>query len=313
MKRLSTTGIILAIVSKNEEPIALEAIEKHPEMVLRLSDFATWRINWRDKAQNITELVSELNVGLDSVVFIDDSPHERSLVRELLPDVLVPELSGDPLNLLSELADLRCFESASISHEDRARTSMYVADRQRKDLATRGESVGEWLKQLDSEVEVVRLSAANIDRAVQLFNKTNQMNLTTRRLSVRELQDWASQPTHQVWTFRVRDRFGDHGLCGIASLAVHGNHAELVDFVLSCRVMGREVEDAIISVVAAKARDAGAALLQASYVPTKKNAPCLRWFEERTMFRRPNQGTFLLDIASHAPAPEHIRITQASC
>jgi FkbH-like protein len=313
LKRLSDSGVVLGIASKNEESIALEAIEKHPEMVLRPGDFAGWRINWGDKAQNIAELVSELNVGLDSVVFIDDTPHERGQVRELLPDVLVPELSGDPLDLPREFAALRCFESASISSEDRARTKMYVADRERKGLMANVPSVIDWLRQLQLEVEVNPLSAANIERAVQLLNKTNQMNLATRRLSVRELQEWASRPNHQVWTFRVRDKFGDYGLCGIASLSVEGHRAELVDFLLSCRAMGRRVEEAIISIVAAKAREAGAARLHACCVPTKKNTPCLRWFQEQAIFQKHNDGTFLLDIARDTPTPEHIRITQAAC
>ena len=228
----------------------------------------------------------------------------------MLPDVLVPDLSGDPLELPRELAALRCFESASISSEDRARTRMYVADRGRKDLMAGAPSLVDWLRQLQLEVEVDPLSPANIERAVQLLNKTNQMNLATRRLSVRELQDWASEPNHQVWTFRVRDRFGDYGLCGIASLSVDGSRAELVDFLLSCRAMGRRVEEAIISTVATKAREAGAARLQASCIPTRKNTPCVRWFEEQAIFQRHGDGTFLLDVDRETPAPGHIRVTQ---
>ena len=310
LKRLSESGVVLAIASKNEEAVALEAIDRHPEMVLRRSDFASWRINWSDKARNIVEIVTELNVGLDAVVFIDDSPHERGQVRELLPDVMVPELSGDPLDLPRELTALRCFEAPSVSSEDRVRTRMYVADRARKNLMVGAPSVTDWLRQLQLEVEASALSSVNIDRAVQLLNKTNQMNLATRRLSVRELQEWASAPNHQVWTFRVRDKFGVYGLCGIASLSVDGHRAELVDFLLSCRAMGRRVEEAIISIIATKAADAGAARLHASCVPTKKNAPCIRWFEEHPAFEKHPDGTFVLDLAHLMPAPEHIHIAQ---
>ena len=313
LKRLSNSGVILGIASKNEESTALEAIGTHPEMILRASDFAGWRINWRDKAQNIADLVAELNVGLDSVVFLDDSPHERGQVRALLPDVLVPELSGDPLDLLRELAALRCFESPSVSDEDRTRTAMYVADRRRKDSSAGAVSVVEWLQQLELEVEVSPLTSANIERAVQLLNKTNQMNLATRRLSVREMQEWASRPSHQVWTFRVRDKFGDYGLCGVASVSIEDGRAELVDFLLSCRAMGRRVEDAIISIVALKAREAGAARLLACCIPTRKNTPCLRWFEEQQMFQRAGDGTFLLEMQQETPPPRHIRIIQAAC
>jgi FkbH-like protein len=309
--RLAREGIVLAIVSKNEEAVAMEAIDRHPEMVLRSSDFGGWRINWSDKAQNILDVISELNLGLDAAVFIDDSPHERSRIREALPDVLVPEWPTDPMDYVRALRSLRCFESPAFSSEDRGRTAMYVADRERKKLQLEFGSMEKWLEMLDLEMQAETLTASNLERTAQLLNKTNQMNLTTRRMSVQELAAWAAHENHQMWTFRVKDRIGDYGLCGIASLVVSGSHAELADFVLSCRAMGRGVEDAIVSIVAAGARRAGAETLSASYLATGKNAPCIRWIQQHSWFR-PSTGSensFELAVGTDLPLPEHIRVT----
>jgi len=313
LKRLSREGVVLAIVSKNEEQTALEAIDKHPEMVLRSGDFAGWRINWDDKAQNIVDLMADLNLGVDSAVFIDDSAHERSRVRQALPDVLVPDWPTDPMDYAKALRELRCFENPALSSEDRARTSMYVSDRQRKQLHSELGSLEQWLETLHLQVVVEPLSPSNLERTAQLLNKTNQMNLATRRMSPQELLEWASNDSHRLWTFRVADRLGDYGICGIASLAFSDGRAALVDFVLSCRAMGRGVEDAIISVVANKVRQAGAQHLAAEYLPTKKNAPCVRWFEQHRGFTRvQDTQTFLLNVTSDVSAPRHIRISSAS-
>src|SRR5262249_38581234 len=307
LKRLTREGVVLAVVSKNEERAALEAIEKHPEMILRAHDFAAWRINWKDKARNIVEVMNDLNLGPDSAVFLDDSQHERSRIRQALPHVLVPEWPSDPLDYAKPLRELPCFESAWITDEDRTRSAMYASDRERKALQIELQSIEKWLEMLDLEVTVAPLSAHNLERASQLLNKTNQMNLTTRRLSSHELATWGANENHQIWTFAVKDKLGDYGLCGIASVALGGARAELVDFVLSCRAMGRGIEEAIISVVAQKVRAAGGDGLTASYVATKKNTPCVRWFEQQSPFTRQSDGqTFLLDVNRDVPPPRHI-------
>jgi FkbH-like protein len=309
LKRLSAEGVLLAIVSKNEEAVGLEAIERHPEMVLRLRDFAAWRINWLDKAQNIAEMMAELNIGLDAAVLLDDSPHERSRVREALPDVLVPEWPEDPMEYSMALRALRCFEGPSLSYEDRARTKMYVSDRERRALRDELGSVDAWLASLNLEVEVDLLSPVDLERAAQLFNKTNQMNLATRRMTAHELAAWASNPNGRMWTFRVSDRIGDYGLCGLASLELDGAQANVVDLVLSCRAMGRGVEDAIVNVIATAAREAGARTLKVPFVPTAKNTPCRRWLEQHATIKRgPADSMFELDLNSDLSAPRHIRL-----
>jgi FkbH-like protein len=308
--RLSKQGVVLAVVSKNEESVALAAIDSNPEMILRSRDFAAWRINWADKAQNIVEVMSELSLPLDSAVFLDDSPHERNRVRQALSDLLVPEWPADPMDYARALRQLRCFESTSLSGEDRSRTAMYVSDRTRRERRGQSQSVEEWLETLGLEVEVAPLSVRNLERTTQLLNKTNQMNLTTRRMSVGELDTWASKPNHHTLTFRVRDNIGDYGLCGIASLVLRGSTAQLVDFILSCRAMGRGIEETIISVVATEARKFGVEELVATYVATPKNRPCLRWLEDTSPFTASSRGEiFALDVSREIPSPKHIRVT----
>lgn len=308
LKLLNRRGILLGIVSKNEEEIALEAINRHPEMVLRLDDFAGWRINWKDKAQNLADLVEGLNLGMQSVVFLDDNPVERARIRETFPDVLVPELSDDPMLYRSKLMDLRCFNLPAISGEDLRRTKMYQAERQRTGLRDRIGSVDEWLKSLLIEVRVEELNCANVGRVVQLLNKTNQMNLSTRRLAEKELMDWPQEGKRKLWTLRVSDKFGDSGLTGIMSMEWNGDEGRIVDFVLSCRVMGRKVEETMVHVLLQQARLVSLRTLQAEYLPTAKNAPCLRFLDSIESACR-NGNLFIWDVTKDVPLPECIACT----
>lgn len=198
LKRLANRGVVLAVVSKNEESIALETIRQHPEMVLRTDDFAGWRINWEDKAKNIVDLLSELNLGLESAVFLDDSPFERARVRDALPQVLVPDLPEDPAQYAVFLARLGLFDNPTVSAEDRRRNKMYIADRERIVLKREIASLDQWLEALALNVCVERLDHRNLERAAQLLNKTNQMNLKTRRMTASELMAWAQTDGHMV-------------------------------------------------------------------------------------------------------------------
>jgi FkbH-like protein len=310
LKALARRGVLLAIVSKNNEAIALEAIDKHPEMVLRREDFAGWRINWEDKAANLAKLVSNLNLGLDAAVFIDDNPSERARVRETLPEVFVPDWPDDKTLYASSLRALNCFNAPSVSQEDRSRTSSYVAERERQATLATVSSLDTWLETLDLMVEVEELSTDNLPRAVQLLNKTNQMNLQTRRMSEEEFAAWSQESGCKVWTFRVKDRFGDYGLAGLASLTVAANEGRIADFLLSCRVFGKKVEDAIFAILVSEARAIGTTVLTATYRPTAKNKPCLE-FLERSGFHRDNEGaTFSWNTAAEFNAPDHIRLVR---
>ncbi|HSV92759.1 MAG TPA: HAD-IIIC family phosphatase, partial [Desulfobacterales bacterium] len=176
LKSLKNRGVLLAVVSKNEEAVALEAIRRHPEMVLSVDDFAARRINWQDKAHNVLEVLGELNLGPQSAVFIDDNPAERARVRESLPEVLVPDWPRDPVHYPTALLSLACFETPSLSAEDLARSALYLSESRRAELKRAVGSTEEWLKGLAVRVRVEALGPANLQRAAQLLNKTNQMN-----------------------------------------------------------------------------------------------------------------------------------------
>jgi FkbH-like protein len=313
LKVLENRGIILGIVSKNEESVALEAIRNHPGMILRENDFTGWRINWEDKARNIADLSKELNLGLQSVVFIDDNPVERDRVRQALPEVFVPEWPNDKMLYGHVLAHLRCFDSPDISVEDHARPQMYAAERQRRDLAQGLASIDDFIRSLDIHIGVEPLTRANLSRAAQLFNKTNQMNLSTRRLSAEELWAWAQEPGQRMWTLRVVDKFGDSGLVGLVSFKQQDDQGEIVDFILSCRVFGRRAEEAMLYVVICHARALGVRSLSASYLATKKNKPTLTFFERSGMESK-GDGRFIWSANREYPAPELVtlELSQAS-
>lgn len=308
LKALSNRGTLLGIVSKNDESIALEAINNHPEMVLRLDDFAGWRINWEDKAQNIVDLVSNLNLGLQSAVFIDDNPVERARVREALPEVLVPEWPEDKMLYKKTLLSLCCFDAPSVSKEDFERTKMYVTERQRQSLKSKIGSLDEWLKTLGIKVGVEQLNQTDLQRSTQLLNKTNQMNLSTRRMTESELIDWARQDNHKVWTFRVSDKFGDSGLTGIITLKVNNKIGKIIDFVLSCRVIGRKIEETMHYVVINYARSIGLDEIYAEYIPTPKNKPCLEFWKKSRFEHNKIDDLFKWKVSDDYPIPECIQI-----
>jgi len=310
LKSLTNRGVLLGIVSKNEETVALEAINRHPEMILKLKDFVGWRINWQDKASNIVELARELNLGLQSVVFVDDSPVERARVREALPEVFVPEWPDDKMLYRSALLGLHCFDYPAISKEDLERNRMYLAERRRKEAKKEIGSPEEWLKSLKIEVRVKELGAAELPRAAQLLNKTNQMNLSTRRLTELELITWAKDKNHKLWVFRVRDKFGDSGLTGIISLAVNGRTGRIVDFVLSCRVIGRKIEEAMLQKAIGYAQGCGLQEVRAEYIPTAKNKPCLEFWRKSGFKLNKEDRSFIWKLNSNFTLPDYINVIQ---
>jgi FkbH-like protein len=301
-------GIAVAVVSKNDEAVALEAIASHPEMVIRAGDLAGWRINWKDKAQNIAELVKELNLGLQSTVFIDDNPTERGRVREALPEVLVPEWPTDPSRFADALRQLDCFDRASITSEDRERTQMYVQERARRGSLEIASSPEDWLASLGVKVRIDPLSAANIKRVVQLLNKTNQLNLRTRRCTEKELMQWLEGgKSRNLVSLTVADRFGDVGLTGIVSWEQIGSTLEIVDYVLSCRAMGRQVEQLMVYLAAQAAARASCDTLVARLVPTAKNRPCLE-FWQNSGFTENGQNVFQWTTDRSYPKPAFIAL-----
>ena len=249
IKSLKNQGIILALASKNDEATVIEAINSHPEMILSMEDFVTHRINWEDKAKNIVDIVEELNLGLQSVVFFDDSPFERARVQEVLPEVLVPKLPKDPTDYNTFLSTLRCFDTSHVTDEDKTRGKLYKSESKRTKLKQHLKSLPDWIKTLNLTIMIEKIKNENTPRAVQLLNKTNQMNLSTRRLSEQEFTRWVKMNSNNLWTIRATDKFGDYGIIGILSISIKDNVATLVDFILSCRVVGRYIEETMIEFI----------------------------------------------------------------
>jgi FkbH-like protein len=310
LKALTRRGIQLAIASKNEQSVAMEAISQHPEMVLRPGDFAAWRINWSDKATSLREIASELNLGLGSFVFIDDNAAERARVRETLPDVFVPEWPADPTLYVQALWELRCFDTTALSAEDESRGEMYRAERLRREAATATHSQDEWLATLGVTVKASRLTATDLPRAAQLFNKTNQMSLSTRRLSEREIDTWSRASDTELWTFRVSDRFGDYGLTALLGLQFGdtGAEATIVDWLLSCRVMGRCVEESLLYLAVKRARLRGSRVVNARLLETERNAPTVS-FWRTSGFEEVSALTFCWDASQAFERPEPVLLS----
>jgi len=309
VKALTRRGVVLGIVSKNTESVAVEAIRSHPAMVLRLEDFVGWRINWQDKAANIAALAAELRLGLQSTVFIDDNPVERARVREALPEVLVPEWPEDKLAYPAALAALRCFDSPAVSREDQERGAMYAAEREREAARESVGSLDDWLATLGITVRAERVGPASITRTTQLLNKTNQMNLSTRRMTEGEVTQWAGAPGRAMWAITVSDRFGDAGLTGVLGVERQADTLRVVDFVLSCRVMGRKVEETMTHLAVAHARAEGARRVEARLIPTAKNQPCRDFWSGSGWSADESGDLYAWDTSAEYPRPAAVTLT----
>jgi FkbH-like protein len=273
IRGLRARGVLLAVASKNNADDALAVLDGHPSMLLRSADFAALRINWNDKARSLREIAAELDIGIDAVAFLDDSPAERELVRLALPEVTVIELPADPMGYARALADCPVFERLSLTDEDRERGRMYAEQRRRTELREGATSLEDFLRSLRTEMAMGLAEAGSLPRVAQLTEKTNQFNLTTRRYSEQEVRALAADPCARVYDVRVRDRFGDSGLVGVAITREAGDAWEIDTLLLSCRVIGRAIETAMLARLAADARAAGAAGLRGWFLPTRKNAP----------------------------------------
>jgi len=277
-RELSRRGVILAVCSKNDEANALEPFDKHPDMVLKRTGIASFVANWSDKATNIRAIAQALNIGLDSLVFIDDNPFERSLVRQELPMVAVPEVSDDPTTYPRTIADAGYFEALAMTDEDRERTRQYQGNRARDALKAATTDLGAYLRGLEMELIWRPFDRVGLQRTVQLINKTNQFNLTTRRYTDEDVQALMQDPRAFGLQLRLLDRFGDNGIIAI----VIGRMQDTTDplpgdllidtWLMSCRVLGRQVEPTTLNLIAAEAQRLGAKRLIGEYIPTKKNA-----------------------------------------
>lgn len=274
VRRLKQRGVILAVCSKNEPAIAEQAFASHPEMVLKRDDIACFVANWQDKVENLSAIAGQLNIGLDSLVFVDDNPAERARVRSALPMVAVPELPDDPAGYVRALAEHGYFEAVSFTREDSQRAASYTANVQREALRGSSQSLEAFLEGLEMSVIHGPVAALDLERATQLINKTNQFNATGRRYSAQELALLAADDANITLQFRLSDRLGDNGLVSVMVLRAAGpgiDDLEIDTWVMSCRVFGRQLEDEAMNIAVECARTRGVKALRARYVPTERN------------------------------------------
>jgi FkbH-like protein len=271
-KRLKERGVLLAVSSKNNDEIAKTPFESHPEMVLKLEDFSAFMVNWNDKATNIKKIASDLNLGLDSFVFVDDNPAERALVRQFLPEVAVPELPDDPALFRRAIDHRNYFETWSLTSEDLARTGYYAADSKRKEAAANIIDLPDFLRSLQQVCTMGKFDDINLQRTVQLTNKTNQWNLTTLRMTEGEVRQRMSDPAWFTLWVRHRDKFGDSGLIALLIARQTGEIMEIENWLMSCRVINRGVEDCVFEELLGEVRGRGVKVLRGIYRPTAKNA-----------------------------------------
>jgi FkbH-like protein len=271
VKELKARGILLAVCSKNEELAALEGL-RHPDGVLRPEDFAVIKSNWSPKHENIKEIAETLNIGLDSLVFLDDNPVERDIVRQHLPQVLVPEVGADPSQFAPILELSGCFEVLSVSDDDLQRNRYYVDNRARQELTAGFKDYDEFLNSLDMEAEVKPFAPIYLDRITQLTNKTNQFNCTTRRYTRAEIEQIAVDPSYIHLYGRLKDKFGDNGLISVVLGQIEGDSLHILLWLMSCRVLKRGMEETMMDMLEQHCRVRGVRRIVGLYLPTAKNA-----------------------------------------
>jgi FkbH-like protein len=268
---LRARGVVLAVCSKNEESVARQPFQRHPDMLLREEHIAVFRANWMDKASNIRLIAANLSLGLDSMVFLDDNPAERLQVRRELPEVAVPELPEDPALFAGTLLAAGYFDVIQLSNEDLGRAADYQNNLQREKVRESTSNMAEYLQSLDMQISFNAFDPIGRSRIAQLINKSNQFNLTTRRYSEAEVERLETDPRFFTLQVRLRDCFGDNGMISVVICQRAGRVWQIDTWLMSCRVLGRSVEEAVLQQLLSAARREGVERLQGVYIPTERN------------------------------------------
>ena len=312
LSAMQRRGVLLAIDSRNNPEDAIEALESHPEMILRPGDFAAMRINWKSKVENIREIARELNLGLDALAFWDDDPAERERMRAMAPEVLTIEVPRDPALYERTLAQVAEFDALALTEEDRTRGRMMAEGQARTQSRARFGTEEDFLRSLEIRATLAAPDAVTLPRFAQLTARTNQFNLTTHRLAEADLARMIASGRFLARGLRVSDRFGDEGWVGFALFEREDDRARLDTFLLSCRVIGRKVEHAFLAACLEDLRAAGVRRVEASYRPTPKNAPCESFLGDAGFARTgetPEEVSYTLNLSAGAPPlPSHIRL-----
>ena len=304
---LNQRGIILAVNSKNNFNDAIEVIQKHPNMILREDNFACIKINWDDKSVNLQKISEELNIGLDSMIFFDDDPINQEYVRDSLPEVLVVNLPKDSSQYSQIITEMKEFDVLKITEEDTKRGEMYLGQKKRKELEGKIGDFNEFLKQMDIVVNVKKADSFSIPRISQLTLKTNQFNLTTKRYQEEEIAKFSSLDNKIVECVQVSDKFGDNGITGTYIVEKKNDDEWIIDtFLLSCRIMGRGVEEIMMNQIIEKAKLSGIKRLKGEFIPTSKNKPAENFYE-KLGFKKENEF-WVFNTDNIMKKPEHIKV-----
>ena len=310
VKKLKQRGVIICVASKNNEETAKEPFEKHPDMVLKLEDIAVFQANWETKVDNIRTIQRILNIGFDSMVFLDDNPFERNIVRENIPGITVPELPQDPGEYLEYLYSLNLFETASYSQADKDRTKQYQVEAQRVSLQKTFSNEADFLKSLDMTSVVSGFNKFNTPRVAQLSQRSNQFNLRTVRYTEADIEALGQNPDVIDLSFTLEDKFGDNGLIAVIIMKKQDEETLFIDtWFMSCRVLKRGMEDFTLNTMVEAAREKGYKRIIGEYLPTPKNKmvenhyPCLGF--------QKLEGTptaqYVLDVEQYQPRENYIK------
>ena len=307
LKQLKECGIILCVCSKNNEDTAKKPFEEHDEMILRLSDIALFVANWEDKASNIRLIQKTLNIGMDSMVFIDDNPFERNLVRQMIPEIEVPELPEDPALYLGYLQEQNYFETASFTGAGSDRTKLYQAEFERTKLMMSFESIDGYLESLEMIGEAKPFEESKYSRIAQLTQRSNQFNLRTVRYTDADIQNIASDPNYVTLYYTLRDKFGDHGLVGVIIMKKKNGDELFIDtWLMSCRVLKRGMEEYIVNCFMREAKNRGYKRVYGEYIPTPKNAMVKDIY--KTMgFEEISENNYVMDVNKYEEKKIYIK------
>tara|TARA_B100000686_G_scaffold160456_1_gene168090 strand:+ start:3986 stop:5734 length:1749 start_codon:yes stop_codon:yes gene_type:complete len=299
-------GIILAINSKNNFDDAMKVIREHPDMILKENNFASMQINWNDKAENMKAISNELNIGLSSMVFFDDDKINQARIRQEFPEILTVDVPDDSSQFSPLLKNMNDFNVLQRTKEDQNRGKMYAQQRERKTLENSISDLDEFLKQLEIKVKIKKSDQFLIPRISQLTLKTNQFNLTTKRYQEEDIKEFSNDPNFEVGCAQVLDKFGDNGITGVYILKKNENFWIIDTFLLSCRIMGRGVENAILAEILKSAKQNGINEIKAKFIPTEKNKPAENFLSEFGFEKQDDYWIYKLN--NDIKSPNHLKV-----
>ena len=308
---LAKRGIVLAVCSKNEHKTAIEPFEKHPEMILRMKDIASFQANWEPKSENLRRIATELNLGLDSIVFVDDNPAEIEIVKQFVPEVETILLSTDPAAYAAQLMNCRFFEPRTITADDLKRGEQYQQQAARAQLQGSQTDMKAYLTSLEMHSVISEFTPVDVPRISQLINKSNQFNVTTRRRSEAEVEALLTDESRFAFSVRLADKFGDNGLISVVIVETTGKTGTIDTWLMSCRVLKRQMEDEVLNEIVRLAKLRGCEVVMGHYLPTEKNEMVRDLFPRMgfaLVEERPERLTFELSVTSFVPRQTAIQI-----